>query len=238
MGQLIARFLFSWIIHDLVRLASSLFLRENLTKFCVCLRKPLLTMARFHQSSTNKIQQSSFSHLRKTKITFFLMYEFVIINFHWKMRNVRLGNLWTLMYLNSILDTTCTSQAGDLNVFVKLFAIVSIDLVEYHYSSAVKVSGLWPSSNPPIYCIFFLFLTFILLLHYAIYIIKLFSNEKLFHSVVSLLWNWAWIYDDVPHYFTEAEERRSRSSKFQYRNYYLCIFKFGWLDSRVKIEHE
>lgn len=144
------------------------------------------------------------------------------------MRNVRLGNLWTLMYLNSILDTTCTSQAGD---FVKLFAIVSIDLVEYHYSSAVKVSGLWPSSNP-------LFLTFILLLHYAIYIIKLFSNERLFHSVVSLLWNWAWIYDDVPHYFTEAEERRSRSSKFQYRNYYLCIFKFGWLDSRVKIEHE
>lgn len=149
------------------------------------------------------------------------------------MRNVHLGNLWTLIHINSILDTTCTSQAGDLNVFVKLFAIVSIDLVEYHYacSSAVKVSGLWPSSNPPwafdqyiftemtfvnynlIYNLlhFFLYLTFILLLHHAIYIIKLFSNEKLFHSVVSLLWNWAWIYDGIPHYFTEAEERRSRS---------------------------
>lgn len=58
------------------------------------------------------------------------------------MRNVHLGNLWTLMHLNSILDKTCTSQAGDLNVFVKSFAIVSIDLVEYHYSSAVKVWGL------------------------------------------------------------------------------------------------
>lgn len=70
------------------------------------------------------------------------MYEFVLINFHKKMRNVYLGNLWILMHLNSILDTTFTSQACDLNIFVKLFAVVSIDLVEYHYSSAVKVSGL------------------------------------------------------------------------------------------------
>lgn len=100
-GQLIERFMFSWIIHDLVWLASSYFLRENLTEFCFGLRKHLSTTACFHQTSIIKIQQSSFSHPQKLETRFF-MYEFVIINFH-------SVNPRTLMYPNTFFRYCVTS---------------------------------------------------------------------------------------------------------------------------------